>query len=162
MASHRAWIPLLTLLLAAAAADIRGERSAEPITVRPATLADQIDELAGQRVRVPNSRVVGVFNPRVFLVDTATRLPPSVGNRDRLVVLIQPGELRVAATSIVGSTVTLDGVARTLLGMQVTGEVPWPVELRPQVIERLEIRAAVLATSVRTADGVELTLSPRP
>ena len=37
-----------------------------PILVRPSTLAAQIAELAGHAVRVPYSRVVGVFNPRVF------------------------------------------------------------------------------------------------
>ena len=50
------------------------------------------------------------------------------------------------------------GVARTLLGVQVSREVPWPPELTPQMVKRLEIRAAVLAASVHTADGVELTV----
>jgi hypothetical protein len=35
--------------------------------------------------------------------------------------------------------------------------VAWPAELTQDMVERLEIRAAVLATSVHTADGVELT-----
>ena len=128
-----------------------------PILVRPSALAAQISELAGQTVRVPYSRVVGVFNPRVFLIDTATRLPPLVGNRHRVVVLVAPGSLKVAPEAIVASTVTVLGVARTLLGMQVSREVPWPTELRPDVVQRLEIRAAVLANSVRTAEGIELT-----
>lgn len=164
MKPQRQWMPLLMpllmpFLIAVLSASITAERSVDlPITVRPATLADQIDELAGHRVRVPYARVVGVFNPRVFLVDTATRLQPALGSRNRLLVLVGPGTLRVAAASIVGSTVTLDGIARTLLGVQMTAEVPWPLELRPEVVERLEIRAAVLATSVQTAEGVELTL----
>jgi hypothetical protein len=41
--------------------------------------------------------------------------------------------------------------------MQVSREVPWPKELSPEAVERLEIHAAVLASSVRTAEGVELT-----
>jgi hypothetical protein len=52
------------------------------------------------------------------------------------------------------------GVARTLLGVQVTAEVPWPPELTPEVVKRLEIRAAILATSVQTAEGIELTDRP--
>jgi hypothetical protein len=57
----------------------------------------------------------------------------------------------------VASTVTVEGVARTVLGMQVSAEVPWPARLDRETIERLEIKAAILATSVHTADGVELT-----
>jgi hypothetical protein len=128
-----------------------------PILVRPSTLASQIGELAGHAVRVPYSRVVGVVNPRVLLIDTASRLPALPGNRGRVLVLIEPGPLRVSPDIVVASTVTVLGVARTLLGMQVGAEVPWPTELRPEDIERLEIRAAVLATSVQTPEGIELT-----
>jgi hypothetical protein len=135
----------------------RRELPSMPILVRPATLASQIGELAGQPVRVPYARVVGVFNPRVFLVDTATRLPPLPGNRARVLVLIEPGELRVSPEEVVASTVTVLGVARTLLGMRVAREVPWPTELRQEEVDRLEIRAAILARSVQTPEGIELT-----
>lgn len=135
---------------------VTGE-SALPILVRPATLAAQIAELAGHPVRVPYSRVVGVFNPRVFLIDTATRLPPLIGNRARVVVFVDPGSLRVAPATLVASTVTVHGVARTLLGMQVGAEVAWPSELRPEAVARLEVRAAILAKSVQTPEGIELT-----
>jgi hypothetical protein len=135
----------------------RRELPGFPILVRPSTLAAQIGELAGLAVRVPYSRVVGVFNPCALLIDTATRLPPVPGHRARVLVLIEPaGGLRVSADDVVASTVTVVGVARTLLGMRVSGEVAWPSELRPEVVERLEIRAAVLAQSVQTAEGVEL------
>jgi len=128
-----------------------------PITVRPATLADHIGELAGHPVRVPYARVVGVFNERVFLVETATRLRPVLGNRDRVLVFVEGRALRIPPATIVASTVTVAGTARTLIGMQVAREVAWPDQLRPDVVERLEIAAAVLATSVQTAEGVELT-----
>jgi hypothetical protein len=128
-----------------------------PILVRPSTLASQIGELAGHAVRVPYSRVVGVFNPRAFLIDTATRLPALPGNRGRVLVLIEPGPLRVSPAEVVASTVTVLGVARTLLGMRVGAEVAWPVELRSEDVQKLEIRAAVLATSVQTQEGIELT-----
>jgi len=128
-----------------------------PILVRPAMLAASIGQLAGQTVRVPQARVVGLYNARVFVIDTASRLPALPGTRARVLVFVDPGALRVADTTLVASTVTVLGVARTLLGMQVSGEVAWPVELRPDVVQRLEIRAAVLAASVQTADGIELT-----
>lgn len=128
-----------------------------PILVRPGTLAAQINELAGHAVRVPYARVVGVFNPRVFLVDTATRLPPIVGHRSRVLVFVDAGGLRVSPQQIVASTVTIHGLARTLLAMQVGSEAVWPAELNPAKVEKLEIRAAVLARSVRTAEGFELT-----
>jgi hypothetical protein len=129
-------------------------------TVRPSTLADQIGDLAGRQVRVPYARVVGVLDPRAFLIDTSTSLPPAIGNRDRVLVLVGNGALRVSPESLVASAVVVEGVARTLLGMQVTGEVPWPARLDRATIERLEVRAAILATSVHTADGVELTSRP--
>jgi hypothetical protein len=132
-----------------------------PITVRPATLADAIDQLAGIDVRVPNARVVGVFNPRVFVVDTDMRLN-SPGYRDRIVVFVESGALRVSSSTLVGATVRISGVARTLLSMQVTREVPWPAELDRDTVKRLEIRAAVLANSVHTPDGVELTGQTAP
>jgi hypothetical protein len=132
------------------------------ITIRPSTLAQQVSELAGHSVRVPYARVVGVFEPNVFLIETDTRFRPFMGNRQRVVVLIDRGALRVSADSLVASTVTVLGTARTLLGMQVSREVPWPAVLNRDLVDRLEIRAAVLATSVQTAEGIELTdVSPR-
>ncbi len=153
------WIPLLLTLAVAPTFARRVEPAKDrlAISVQPSTLALMISELAGQRVRVPDARVVGVFEPRVFVIETASRLGPFPGQRDRVVVLIQPGALRVPPSSIVASTVTVFGVARTVLGIQVTGEIPWPSKLDPQLIDHLEIRAALLATSVQTAEGVELT-----
>ena len=81
----------------------------------------------------------------------------TIGNLSRVLVLIKDATLHVDATSLVGSDVEVVGVARTLLGVQATREVAWPPELTPQMVKRLEIRAAVLAASVHTADGVELT-----
>jgi hypothetical protein len=130
------------------------------ITIRPSTLAQQVSELAGHAVRVPYARVVGVLEPNAFLIETDTQFRPFIGNRQRVVVLIDRGALRVPAASLVSSTVTVLGVARTLLGMQVTREVPWPSALSRDHVERLEIRAAVLASSVQTAEGVELTDLP--
>ena len=130
-------------------------RSAIPITVHPGTLGRLVDTLAGQPIRVQSARVVGVFDPRVFLIESQTALLPIV-HRDRIVVFVEAGELRVEPALLVASTVTLDGVARTLLGMQVSREVPWPTALNPDAVKRLDIRAAILATAVRTPEGINL------
>jgi hypothetical protein len=127
------------------------------LTVRPAMLAWQIDELAGQQVRIVNARLVGVFEPTAFLIESATRIPTLLGHRDRVLVLVEKGSLRVPAAVAVASTVTVLGVARTLLGAKVTADVPWPTKLDDALIERLEVRAAVLASSVETPEGIELT-----
>jgi hypothetical protein len=127
--------------------------------VPPATLADLIGELAGRHVMVPRARVVGVFDSRAFLIESESSLSAPLGNRDRVIVLVSTGTLRVPSAAIVASTVTVTGVARTVLGAQVSSEVPWPAKLKPNAVTRLEIRAAIVATSVRTAEGVELTKS---
>jgi hypothetical protein len=133
-----------------------------PIAVRPSMLADGIEVLAGHAVNLVYARVVGVFNPRVFLVESQTSLRPLVGNRARVLVFIEAGTLRVAPATVVASSVRVTGVARTLLGMQVGREVPWPAALTSSALERLDIRAAVLATSVSTAEGVDLLSRSMP
>jgi hypothetical protein len=137
-------------------------RANAAISIRPDTLSALIEELAGYDVNIRHARVVGIFSPRVLVVDTAVILRPILGHRDRVVVFIENGALRIPASSLVGSAVRISGTARTLLGIQATAEVPWPSALRPEVVERLEIRAAIMATSVRTAEGVELTAPEVP
>ncbi|MBI3049731.1 MAG: hypothetical protein HYY76_15610 [Acidobacteria bacterium] len=124
--------------------------------VRPAALAELIEQLGGRYVTMPHARVIGVVNPRVFLVESASLLPAARGNLDRVLVMIDRGQLSAAPSLLVDATVKVGGVARTLVGLQVTREVPWPPELTPELVKRLEIRAAVLASSVETADGVDL------
>jgi hypothetical protein len=135
--------------------DARGESLR--ITLRPATLADSINELAGHRVKILNARVVGVFESRAFLIESATRHQTLLGFRDRVLVLVDAASLSVSPELLVGSTVVVLGVARTLLGVRVSPVLPWPAKLTPELIERLEVRAAVLATSVQTPEGIELT-----
>jgi hypothetical protein len=130
---------------------------AAAVTLRPATLGQNINELAGRRVRIVNARVVGVLEPQAFLIEPATRYDLALGERDRILVLIDSASLKVPASLIVASTVTILGVARTLLGLQVGAEVPWPSKLSPDLIESLDVRAAVLARSVQTPEGIELT-----
>ena len=132
------------------------------LILRPAALVSLIGEVAGFNVRVPYARVVGLFDSQSFLIDTAAQIPESLfGFRDRVLVLLDGAKLRMPAEDLVASTVTVEGVARTLLGVQAAADVPWPSRLNSDAVKRLEVRAAVLATSVRTADGVELTDRPR-
>jgi hypothetical protein len=142
----------------AANSNVRRQQDATTLLIlRPPMLADQIDELAGHHIRVLDARVVGLLATNAFLIESADRLDSPVGLRDRLLVLIDGAALRVPAETIVESTVNVVGVARTLLGMKVSGEVTWPATLDNDSIKRLDVRAGVLATSVHTAEGTELT-----
>lgn len=130
-----------------------------PLSIRASMLAANVEELAGERVRILNARVVGLIEPSVFLVEPATRYPKPMGTRDRMVILIENGgALRVPTDLLVGSIVTIEGVVRTVLGVRTTSDVPWPARLEQDAVERLEIRGVVLARSVQTAEGVELTV----
>jgi hypothetical protein len=120
-------------------------------------LASSIEEVAGLDVRILNARVVRVFEPHAFVIEPATRYEEVKGWRDRILVLIDSGKLRVPDDAIVASIVNVTGVARTLAGVQVSAEVAWPAELNRDLVGQLEVRAAVLATSVATADGIEMT-----
>jgi hypothetical protein len=134
-----------------------GLRDPGEVRLHADALALLIDEVGGHQVTLPTARVIAVINPRAFLIESSTLLPPMRGNLDRVLVLVDGGGLRVAAAAVVNANVRVRGVARSLLGVQVTGEVPWPAELTPQVVRRLEIRGVVLASSIQTTDGVELT-----
>src|SRR5687768_12757334 len=127
------------------------------INLHPAGLAVLIADVGGRPATLPRARVIAVLNPQVLLIESASPLPAMIGGLDRVLVLIGGAELRVDPALLSGADVHVAGTARTLLGAQVTGEVAWPRELTTDMVKRLEIRAAVLATSVRTADGVELT-----
>lgn len=127
------------------------------LAVRPSMLADNIESLAGREVTVLNARVVGVFEPHAFLIESATRDPESAGHRDRILVLLEDATLRVSPDVLVASTVNVVGVARSLLGMQISAEAKWPAQLDRERVDRLDVRCSVLATSVQTLEGIELT-----
>ena len=139
--------------------DAPGTRAPMETRLHPGAFAELIDEVGGRQVQLPRAKVLVVINPQAFLVESASLLPAMVGSYDRVLVLVDApsGALRVDPALLVGSNVTVRGMARTLLGMQVSGEVPWPPILTRQVTDRFEIKAVVLANSVQTADGVELT-----
>ena len=134
-----------------------GARAPFQTRIHPGAFAELIDELGGRQVELPRARVLVVINPQAFLIESASTLAAVVSNLDRVLVLVEKGAIRVDPALLVGSNVIVRGRARTLLGLQVTNEVPWPEILTREVTDRFEIRAAVLATSVQTSDGIELT-----
>lgn len=125
--------------------------------VIPATLVDFINDFAGQRVAVSPARVVGVLQPGAFLIEPATRYQKTMDYRDRILVLVDTAQLTVSPESIVSATVSVEGIARTLPDLRLKAGAAWPATLTPDAIDRLEVRAAILAQSVRTPDGTELT-----
>ena len=139
--------------------DAPGTRAPMETRLHPGAFAELVDEVGGRQVQLPRAKVLVVINPQAFLVESASLLDAMAGSYNRVLVLVDApsGALRVDPALIVGSNVTVRGMARTLLGMQVSGEVPWPPILTRQVTDRYEIKAVVLASSVQTADGVELT-----
>ena len=162
-------VPVLSIALLAAGATIAGEPQggralrAEAIDMHPSALAQLIDQLGGRQISLPRAKIVSVISPRAFLVESAGPLAPTPGKFNRVVVLVEGGSLRIDPLTLVGSTVRVTGTARSVLGMQVSRDVPWPTELTRDIVRRYEIRAAVLSPSVETPDGVELvTAFPEP
>jgi hypothetical protein len=159
---HLSSIVLFLVVAVAAPRASHAQRPKEPTdpadtVLHPSALVRLIDEIGGRRVMVVKSKVIAVLNPRAFLIESAALLTALEGSYDRVLVLIDDGALRVETNAIVDTNVRVQGIARTLLGVQTTAEVPWPPELTRDALKRYEIRAAVLARSVQTADGVELT-----
>ena len=111
-------------------------------------------------MRLLSGHVVGVIEPGAFLIEPETSYMKAMGMRDRLLVLTAPAGVRVPEELFVGATVTVTGVVRTMLGTQVTREVAWPARMNPALAKRLEVRAVVVARSVQTLDGTELTERP--
>jgi RNase P/RNase MRP subunit p29 len=130
-----------------------------PIVVRPAMLSDHIAELAGHSVQVASARVVRVYGTNALVVETSSRLRGTTSGR--VLVILDRSTLRVPAAQLRGETVQVRGTARTLLGLQVSGDGAWPDRLDRWSTRRLDIGGAVLASSVHTADGVELTTAAR-
>jgi hypothetical protein len=165
-------LPLLALplvLLHAPLLDADGPQRApfnreESIDIRlhPSALAELIDELGGRQISLPRAKIVSVLNPRAFLVESASLLTPTPRNYNRVIVLVEGGTVRLDPVALVGMTVRITGVARTVQGMQVSREVPWPHQLTQDVVRRYEIRAAVLSPSVETPDGVQLVTALEP
>jgi hypothetical protein len=140
--------------------DRRLARGTPPITVQASALGQMVAEIAGYRVSVPHARILWVVDAHALVIESNSQFGPTWRDRGRVLVLLQRGRaLSVPRPPIAIAPVTILGVARTLLGIQAGHDVPWPRALTRRELERLDVRAAVLAISVETADGVELTTS---
>ena len=149
-----------TALLIARPQDVdrRLARGAPPLTVQASALGHMITEIAGYRVNVPHARILWVVDAHALVVESDSPFGPTWRDRNRVLVLLQRGKsLAVPRPPVAIAPVTIVGVARTLLGIQAGHDVPWPESLTRRELDRLDVRAAVLASSVQTADGVELT-----
>jgi hypothetical protein len=131
-----------------------------PITVRPSALAQIVSELAGSPVSVQRARILWVVDSHAVVIESDSLFDPTWRDRDRvLVVLERNRSLSIPRSPVAIAPINVVGIARTLLGIQAAQDVPWPQALTRREIDRLRVRAAILASSVRTSDGVELTSS---
>ena len=129
-----------------------------PIPVLPFALAQMVGELAGYPVAVQRARLLWVVDAHAVVIESDSSARPEWRDHGRVLVLTtRERSLAIPRPPIAIAPIMVVGVARTLLGVQAGHDVPWPEPLTRRVIERLDIRAAILADSVRTADGVELT-----
>jgi len=156
-----------TLPIAAAVADAQTEHrfapGTPPISVRPSALALMVSEIAGTPVNVPHARILWVVDAHAIVIESDSLFEPTWRDHSRvLVVLERSRSLAIPNPPVAISPVDVTGIARTLLGIQASQDVPWPRALTRREIERMDIKAAILASSVRTSDGVELTLSAAP
>ena len=157
----------LCAFVAAAAADVDAQSSDRrfasgrpPIPVRPSALASTVSELAGYPVSVPLARIIWVVDQHAVVIESDSTFGPYWRDRGRVLVLLRRDRsLAIPRPPIAIAPVTVIGEARTLLGVQAAHDVPWPDALTRREVERLNIRAAILATSVQTSEGVELTSS---
>ena len=163
------WMALVGVMVLAATAattagppqsDRRLARGTPPVTMQASALARLVSEMAGYPVSVPRVRILWIVTPQALVVESDSIFDPTWRDRDRVLVLIQKGRsLTIPRPPIDIAPVTVVGVARTLLGIQAGHDVPWPDSLTRRELHRLDVRAAILASSVQTADGVELTSS---
>lgn len=129
-----------------------------PIGMHAFALAQSVDELAGYPVTVQRSRILWVIDQHAMVIESDSSFGPTWRDRGRVLVLVgRERSLAIPRPPVAIAPVTIVGVARTLLGVQAAHDVPWPEPLTRHEIERLDIRAAILASSVQTPDGVELT-----
>jgi hypothetical protein len=131
-----------------------------PITVRPSALAQVVSELAGSPVNVQRARILWVVDPHAIVIESDSIFDPTWRDKGRVLVLLERSRsLAIPRPPVSIGSVNVVGIARTLLGIQAAQDVPWPQAVTRREIDRLGIRAAILASSIRTPDGVELTSS---
>jgi hypothetical protein len=128
------------------------------MTLRASAVAQLIGEIAGYPVRVTGARIVWVIDSRALVIESDSRIEALPGSRSRVLVLVERGTLAIPRPPVATAPITITGQASTLLGIQAGRGVDWPPALTHELVDRLEIRAAILASSVQTPERVELTI----
>src|SRR5262245_45529274 len=156
-----------TLPIVAAVADAQTELrfapGTPPITVRPSALAQMVGAIAGTPVQVPFARILWVIDAHSIVIESDSLFDPTWRDRSRVLVVLERSRfLAIPNPPVAIAPVDVTGIARTLLGIQASKDMLWPLALRRREIERMDIKAAILASSIRTSDGVELTSLTAP
>jgi hypothetical protein len=120
------------------------------VRLRVDTLASFINNLAGLRVRIVSGVVSDIASPRVFTLRSERR---TRGTAEVAIVL--PSGSAVVRE---GAPVIVTGIARTLLGAEMSKEQPLPV-LTDAERDALGKGAIVVASSVDAPGGVHLVRS---
>ncbi|HTI42542.1 MAG TPA: hypothetical protein VL693_12015 [Vicinamibacterales bacterium] len=151
-------IAIATIAVHAQTPNRRFAPQESPIPVLPFALAQMVGELAGYPVAVQRARLLWVVDAHAVIIESDSSMSPEWRDHGRVLVLTtKERSLVIPRPPIAIAPISVVGVARTLLGVQAGHDVPWPGPLTRRVVDRLDIRAAIVADSVRTADGVELT-----
>jgi hypothetical protein len=125
------------------------------IRVSVETLAEQIRQFAGMKVRVTDAIVDRVVSPRAFIL-TGQRTVLGIGGRSRIGVVVPSGAVNVVKDMLVVVT----GAARTFAGAQVSGALPRAGALTEYERDALRHRPLIVASSVATPGEIELLRLP--
>lgn len=160
-----AWLLLIALSAGATGVQLRAQSverrfapGAPPMSLHPFALAQSRGEFAGYPVKLLHARILRVIDAHAMVIESDPAFGPTRLDRGRVLVVVERNRLlAIPSQPVAIAPITVVGIARTLLGIQAGHDVPWPSALRKRDVHRLDIRAAVLATSVRAPEGVELT-----
>jgi hypothetical protein len=125
------------------------------IRVSVETLAEQIRQFAGMKVRVTDAIVDRVVSPRAFIL-TGQRTVLGIGGRSRIGVVVPSGTVNV----VKDMPVVVTGAARTFAGAQVSGALLRAEALTEYERDALRHRPLIVASSVATPGEIELLRLP--
>ena len=125
------------------------------VRLRVDTLAEFITQVAGLRVRVVNGVVDEIASPRVFTLRNERGMRYLTGPPEVAIVLLA-GEAIIRKDA----PVVVTGMARTLLGAEMSREQPLPA-LTNDERGAITNRPIVVASSVETPGGVQLVRPQR-
>jgi hypothetical protein len=133
----------------------RGDVAAIRVSVE--TLAQQVGQFAGLRVRVSDAIVERVVSPRAFVL-TGQRTVVGLGGPDHVGVVVQVGTANV----VKDMPIVVTGAAGTFLGAQVAGILTRSEALTDVERDALRRYPLVVAQSVETPGSLNLLRAPAP